>query len=100
MPAKHMASYGILGKSCRILAGNLGTLLTVRALYASTDSRRPILDRLGEFLGFLGFFDGHVTPSRRLLWQYIGIADRARTRLNGAGLGDGPGSSLVRWTAV
>src|SRR5438128_1586806 len=39
-----------------------------------------------EFSGVLSFFDGHVTPTRRLLWQYIGIADRGHTGLNGAGL--------------
>src|SRR5437588_12828287 len=41
MPAKHMATYGILGKSWQILAAVFGILLTVSALYASDASRRP-----------------------------------------------------------
>jgi hypothetical protein len=41
LPSKHMATYGIVGKSCRILAGTFGMVLTVSALYARTNEHGP-----------------------------------------------------------
>jgi hypothetical protein len=61
MPAKHMASYGILRKSRQILAETFRLLLTVRALYAS-----PALDgQRVAILAYAGQRDRGFAPVKR-----------------------------------
>ena len=66
-PPKHLAASGGVRKSCRILAGSFGILLTVSALYASTAPWRTAVGvRTVGHVAVLAFswgfcvFDGHV----------------------------------------
>jgi hypothetical protein len=88
-PPKHLAVFGGVRKSCRILAGTFGMLLTVSELYASTarwrtrcgGTHRGHVAMLGVFLGFSVFLMAMLVAILASVAKQL-CKDRAPRRLS------------------